>query len=240
MPELLELRLRTGQLVTENWYDVLYYFLQKLVEGGVIDIYGYVTKDLIPNADLLLNLGIDIRKFKELHAGWGYFTYNAWIGGHQILKDGDPITVEDLGSSAIAGIRTAIDTSAEYQVKVSYLGYQCVKLAEIAGAFIPVKLGSLWSQSVSPMTDFFSPDLTALADGRVRVKMTVDDAGYAYLKHRLLGEASDIIAALNAGIGIPANCWHEWDFTIGKSDKVNLRLDRSATVTVIMYNIPNA
>jgi len=113
MPTLDELRLKTGQLITEDWFDKLVDFLEEVGYGGVITVYGYVSKDLVPVEDLLINLGIPLKNFKELHVGYGYFKYDAWIEGKKILKDGDPITVEDLGSPAQTKITTAIDNSTQ-------------------------------------------------------------------------------------------------------------------------------
>jgi len=224
MPTLEELRLRTGQLVTEDWYDSLVDYLEQLGYGGVISLYGYVVKDLVPIVDLLLNLGIPLRRWLEVHVGYGYFAYNAWIQGKQVLKDGDPITVEDLGTSAQTKITSAID------------GSQVAKAYQLK----PVQLGYAISYSAPDMGDCFASDLIALYDGRFRFKFEAQNNIYAYLKFTHVGQASAIIAALNAGSPIPLTAWHEFDFTSLVGDKVNFRITPNATLTVIVYNIPNA
>jgi len=67
MPTLDDLRLRTGQLITENWFDDLVDFLEQVQYDGAVSLYGYVYKSLIPYGDVLLNLGLATHRFKEIH-----------------------------------------------------------------------------------------------------------------------------------------------------------------------------
>jgi hypothetical protein len=60
------------------------------------------------------------------------------------------------------------------------------------------------------------------------------------VKHRASGSSIDVISLLNGGDVIPVNAWHEFDFTVMNNDRVNLRISPSTTVTVFVYNIPNA
>jgi len=114
-----ELRLKTGQLVTEDWFDKLVDYLEQLGYGGIISLYGYVMKDLVPVEDMLINLGVPLRNFKEIHVGTAHIKEAGFINGKAILKDGDPITVEDIGSSAQSKIQTAVsgglDDSADIE-----------------------------------------------------------------------------------------------------------------------------
>jgi len=73
MPTLDELRLKTGQLIVENWYDDLVDFLEQVETDGAVDFYGYVHKDLIPVADLLINLGLSLARFKSIHVETVYY-----------------------------------------------------------------------------------------------------------------------------------------------------------------------
>lgn len=163
MPRYEELRLRTGEPILEEWFDTLIDVLENITERGAVSYGGYVHADLVPDKDLLLNLGTPTSRFKELHAGYGYFSYNVWIkgtkveelpwyggyidnfiapekdllynlgfankrwkeaymgygyasyafyvAGKTVIKDGDPITVEDLGYSAKEKITQAIDSA---------------------------------------------------------------------------------------------------------------------------------
>lgn len=236
MPSLESLRLRTGQLVTEDWYDELADLLSELAYGGALTIYGYVSADLIPAYDLMINLGISLKRFKELWAGHGYFAYDVYVQGKVVLKDGDCIelgAVTDGGKDDLA--------EAMNRANISYCcNYQSAKLALIADSIKPIRLAKEWETAVDAGEDIFTPDLVALWDGRLRVKLTIGYPSYAYLKHKLNGEAGFVEAMLNAGVAIPANSWHEFDFTIEEDDEANFSISSSTTVTFIVYNIPSA
>jgi len=235
MPDTESLRLRTGQLVTEDWYDALVDFLEQLGYGGVISAYGYVVGDLVPIQDLLLNLGIPLKRFKELWAGYGYFSYDLFVQGMRVIKDGDPITVDDLGSSAVTKITTAVDNSK----MTGYTQQLHPDLVALLGAFKPVELGHAINLAAGDMTDCFGSDLTALYDGRFRFQFVVAYNVYAYVAHTHTGQATQIVAALNAGAIIPVGAWHEFDFTCLIGDKANFRITPSTTLSIVVYNIPN-
>lgn len=69
MPDIESLRLKTGQVVTEDWYDSLVDTLNWLAYGGAVSVYGVVTKDLVPAFDLELSLGTAVKRFKAAYAG---------------------------------------------------------------------------------------------------------------------------------------------------------------------------
>lgn len=276
MPMLDELRLKTGQLVTEDWFTKLVDYLEQLGYGGIISIYGYVMRDLVPVEDLLINLGIPLRNFKELHVGSAYIKDAGFIAGKAILKDGDPITVTDLGSSAQSKIQTAvsggldastdietiktkvtsIDSStsgiksdtAKLDISLSTHKQGIVdkldsiddKLDAFPYVFKPILLGSVIEAQKDEGADVFPSDLILQFAGRARFKMTFHHNVYAYVKHRASGSTIDVISLLNGGDTIPFNAWHEFDFTVMNNDRVNLRISPSTTVTVFVYNIPNA
>jgi hypothetical protein len=73
MPSLEDLRLRTGQLIVEQWFDTLVDALENLTYDGAVDLYGYVHKHLIPIGDLILNLGLPTFRFKEIHVETVYY-----------------------------------------------------------------------------------------------------------------------------------------------------------------------
>jgi len=224
MPDIEELRLRTGQLVTEDWYDLLVDYLEELGYGGVITTYGYVMKDLVPLLDLCIKLGIPIRRFLEVHAGYGYFSSAVWVNGKPVLKDGDPITVEDIGSAAQTKITSAID------------GSQVTKASQLTPALSGYKI----NYDAPDMGDCFSPDLVASCAGRFRFKFVAGYNVYSYVNFTHVGQATAILAALNAGAIIPVGAWHEFDFTCLVGDKMNFRITPSTTLTIVVYNIPNA
>lgn len=85
--DIEELYLPTGRVITEEWYDKLVEVLHEFKDeiDGVTPVisYGYVRGDLIPDSDLALNLGLETMRFKEVHGGWGYFTYHLQTGNLQ-------------------------------------------------------------------------------------------------------------------------------------------------------------
>ena len=113
MPTLEEriqgLYLRTGQVITEDWYAELVSVLKDLSTGGAVTYEGYVLRDLKPQQDLVINLGEPDLRFREVHAGYGYFTYEVFVAGKRVLKDGDPICISDIYPEAQEKITTAID-----------------------------------------------------------------------------------------------------------------------------------
>jgi len=79
MPKYDYLRLKTGQVITQDWFNDIADAIEEIDRAvfaySAVDYYGYVHKDLIPDTDLLLNLGMETRRFKQVHAGYGYFVY---------------------------------------------------------------------------------------------------------------------------------------------------------------------
>jgi len=236
MPDIEELRLRTGQLVTEDWYDALVDYLEELGYGQIISTYGYVMGDLIPAVDLLFKLGIPIRRFLESHVGYGYFSGGLWVAGKPVLKDEDPITVSDIGATARQKITDAFD----YAKITTYTQQLHPDLLLLIQKLQPIRSGYTLNYSAPDMADCFASDLVALYDGRFRFKFVAGYNVYSYVKHTVAGQATAIVAALNAGAIIPVGCWHEFDFTVNKNDSVNFRITPSTTVTIIVYNIGNA
>jgi len=89
-------------------------------------------------------------------------------------------------------------------------------------------------------TDVFDPDLIANYDGKVRFKFTTDANVVAYTKWIPYVYPTVIVAALKEAAVLSANAWYEVDFTLVKNDKVNFRIVPGATVTIFVYNIPQA
>jgi len=266
MPTLEDLRLRTGQLITEDWFDALVDYLEQIGYGEVISVYGYVMKDLVPIQDLLLNLGIPLKRFKELHVGSCIIKDSATIDGKNVIKDGDPLTISDFGATAEADIknnvRDGVDASSDIETIKSNIASILAKLnvnldtrgsettlgqrssettlLALKNLFIPVRVGIVWESAVSAMTDLFSPDITVASAGRIRWKVKVGTYSYLYCKHKGEGQGTNVYALLNAGVQVPPSAWHEWDFTVIASDTVNLQVSEGTVVTVVAYNIPNA
>jgi len=82
--DIEELYLPTGRVITEEWYskltEVLHEFKDEIDGITPVISYGYVRGDVLPDLDLALNLGLKTLRFKEVWAGWGYFTYHLQTG----------------------------------------------------------------------------------------------------------------------------------------------------------------
>jgi len=75
LPTYEELRLRTGEPIVEEWFDKLVDALVELREYGAVTYDGYVRSSLIPVVDLMLNLGISLYRFWQVHALYSYLSY---------------------------------------------------------------------------------------------------------------------------------------------------------------------
>jgi len=224
MPMFEHLKVKTGQVIRSSWANELVDSIQMVSEKGAVDYYGYVHKDLIPDKDLALNLGLENLRFKEIHAGYGNFTYELKVQDKRVIKDEDPIH-----------IATFYDYAA-YQIK------QAIKdaLLNLGIPPKPTRIGIKVAYPAGAFTDIFDPDLTMNYDGRARFKLSGYEDFVAYVKHIPDGFVTEIIAALNAANVIEKDTWAEFDFTVNENDKINVRVIPSTTVTVIVYNIPEA
>ena len=217
MPTIDDLRLRRGEIVDETFFDNLADILESSIIKGAVDMYGYMHKDIIPDADLKYRLGTDNRRLKEVHVNDGYFSNSLSVQGKPVLKDGDPVYIADLYSQARASISEAVKNALK-----------------------PFLLAKEIEKDVSAMSDVFATDVAISEDGRLRIQLTVNIEAYSYLKKVPAGEASAIISMLNEGKVIPANSWFEQDVTVMKNDYVNVQFYPDARVSVLLFNIGSA
>jgi len=105
---------------------------------------------------------------------------------------------------------------------------------------IPRLLASVINQSVSEGADVFSPDVEVDRNGRVRFKLWLSVIGYVATKWIPAGTVEEIVGYLNARNPIPEASWHEFDFTVMKNDKINVRIYPGMTVTVFVYGLGEA
>lgn len=272
MPCLEELRLGTGQLITEDWIDDLIDYLCELGYGGVVSVYGYVMKDLVPYVDLALNVGIPLKRFLEVHAGYVYASGNMWINGKVVLKDGDCITIGDIEDTAKTKISQAVGSGLDASVDIEAIKGSVAKLdtnlsgveadieqihtdlgtleddqeatttaiESLLARFKPSVEGLIWNVFKTGGVKLFGSNLVMSEDGRARVKIESSYYVYTSLIHKATGESVEIEALLNAGASLNPASWYEFDFTVMQNDELNLKIDKSSTITVIVYNIPNA
>jgi len=266
MPSFEDLILRVGDVITQDWYERLVDHLNKIAFQGAVDYYGYVRSDLIPIADLALNLGTKSKRFLNVFAAYGYmakldadkvqasdvaatnintnaitaksgsFDETLTLQGKQVLKDGDPIYVADLYQAAYEKITYAIDVS-----KVAdYIADIKADIDLLLNYRKPELLAYEVNAYATAMAPIFASDVVVARDGRVRVKMLSDVDVYAYLSWRPSGFTDVIDGLLNRGEMVHAMTWHEEDFTVRQGDKVNVKVYPDAKVTVFIYNIGEA
>jgi len=238
MPYLDYLKPKAGRVIRASWGREVVEWVERIGFEGAIDYYGYVRKDIEPITDLALNLGSETLRFKEIHVGNVYATYNVntqnvnadvgnfntqvYVQGKRVIKDEDPIYIASFFAEALTQLKDVILNALSDR----HVPPQPVRLAKIVDYYAP------------PMADIFASDIVVQFDGRVRIKMLSDVTLYAYAKFTPYDEIAAITGLLSELI--PANTWKEMDFTANKNDKVNVKVDRWGRVTVIMYNIPSA
>jgi len=224
MPMFDYLKVRPGQVIRSSWANDLVDAIQTVAEYGAVDYDGYVHKDLIPDTDLALNLGMENLRFNEVNAGYGNFTYDLRLQGKRVLKDEDPVHIASFYDYAATQIKDEIINA----------------LTELGIPPKPSRVGVKVAYYAPAMVDIFDPDLVMNWDGRARFKLSGYEDFWAYVKHTAYDLAISIVAALNSGNPIEKDTWAEFDFTVNKNDKVNVRVFPSTTITVIVYNIPEA
>jgi len=217
MPTIDDLRLRRGQVVDEDFFTNLADILDAGLIKGAIDMYGYMHKDVVPDADLRYRLGSGNKRLREINVGYGYFSYSLTVQNRPVLKDGDPIYIADLYAQARISVSEAIKDALK-----------------------PFLIAKEIEKDVAAMSDVFASDVPITRDGRLRVQLIVNIDAYSYLKKIPAGETSAIIGMLNEGKIIPAKSWFEQDATVMKNDYVNIQFHPNARVSVFLFNISSA
>jgi len=70
-----KLKLEVGDPITEDWYEYLVTYLEKIEKGSAVDYMGYIHRDLIPDKDALFNIGVRNFRLKQVYSVYGYFSY---------------------------------------------------------------------------------------------------------------------------------------------------------------------
>lgn len=170
--------------------DQLYGNFGSSVKYSDLAALGY---DIIPDADARRSLGSASKAWLALYGYYGYFNSQVYVQGKPVLKDGDPITVIDLGDAAVADITTAVNRS----VVAAYTGNIWDKFAKIAidqygrvGVVISdgATGGGGGAVTVTDLSDTAVADVTAAID-RSAVARAVDAAG------RIRASLSDVAVA---------------------------------------------
>ena len=100
-----------GRVIKVQWGQKVYEALDKLYESRGPFKAGYLAGDLIPDIDLRYKVGDINARIKEVHSGYGYFSYDVYVQGKRVLKDEDPIYIADIFAAAVSKITQAIDAS---------------------------------------------------------------------------------------------------------------------------------
>jgi len=106
---------QTGRVIRTNWGVKVVEALDILHDDHAVDYSGSIHRDLAPDEDLLYSIGKPNARVREVHSGYGYFSYEIFIRGKRVIKDEDPINIADIFDTAVEKIRTAIDRSGYIQ-----------------------------------------------------------------------------------------------------------------------------
>jgi len=129
--------------------------------------------------------------------------------------------------SQLSDLKSEVDPISDY-VREIYL----MKVLKL--------LGYVVNKYVPEGYDVFDSDITVDRNGRVRFKLWLSITGYAAVKWTPAGLAEAILGYLNAKDPIPSDAWHEFDFTVMKDDKINVRVYPSQNVTIFVYGLGEA
>jgi len=250
MPYLDYLKPKSGEVIRTSWGREVVEWIERIGFNGAIDYYGYVHKSLIPDTDLIFNLGDEGLRFLNAYVGYGYFTYDVFIQGKRALKDGDPIYIADLYPEAIDSITQAIDNakvtayaSYEYDMLMN-IHSKLLDIEALITQIIDMKKPSLLAktinQSVSALSKVFTNDIIAQMDGKLKIGVLSDKDVYLYTTWIPAGETTELTMLICNGELIKANVWKECERTINKDDKINIKVDKDATVTVFIWNVGEA
>jgi len=98
----------TEPLYSDEWnrvvdaLDILYGYVAGKLDRA--ELY-YLKSDIVPDQDNVRVLGTEERSWKEIRAHYGFFKDNVYVQGKVVIKDGDPIKIEEF----INGAKTDID-----------------------------------------------------------------------------------------------------------------------------------
>jgi len=104
-----------------------------------------LPSDIIPDADAQRNLGSQDKAWNTVNAHTGNFLDSLFVQGKPVLKDGDPITVADLGDSAVSKITQAVNNASVAVGNVSDVVTGKVSQA-IDNTTAAQRIGSIWDK----------------------------------------------------------------------------------------------
>jgi len=170
--------------------------------------------DALEQVYALAKRGDPDRPFDELYANRGHFNDNVYVQGKPVLKDGDPITVSDLGDDAKQKISQAIDSS------------------EILNEFKPVSVkGSI---SASDNTSGFSIVIDKGGRHIVNVYYKLSGAGIIYIKVSNDGhdwKTLDVITLPGADEDIKIYTWIAYRYVMVETNTSGIDVTFEITVT---------
>jgi len=174
--------------------------------------------DAIEQTYSLAKRGDPDTPYSELYAGTGYFSDNVYVRGKPVLKDGDPITVSDLGDDAKQKITDAIDASQ--------------LLSNLLNEFKPVSVkGSITS---SDNTSGFSIVVDKGGRHIVNVYYKLSGAGIIYIKVSNDGQdwkTLDVITLSGAGEDIKIYTWIAYRYVMVETNTSGIDVTFEITAT---------
>ena len=179
------LKVKPGMRIVSAWGNAIVDAIEMIYGMGInavkYDDLRRLPSDIVPDADGVRSLGTGARAWRQVHAHYGYFKRDLFVQGRRVIKDGDPVTVADLGDQAVSDVTAAIDSariSRLANIRIDEYGNVGVVIAEpldsrgrvrtvVEDAFEPVSAG----RSVSAAENAYGVELVLETGGRPNVNV---------------------------------------------------------------------
>ena len=273
MPYLDELRnrlqLRSGDLITEEWYTDLVTYLRTIEKEGAVDYSGIVHRDLIPDKDAVHNLGSSSLRFNNIHAVRGAFSEELTVNNIYAAKGEFAEELKVNFINAVEGnFSENIETTNIYAVKGEFSEDLRVQGKKVIKDEDPIHIATFFDYAKRQITesvidallnlgippkpvliaykvDYYAPAMVDVFDPDILVKFD----GKVRIKATTTSDVYLYLKHIANMVGveitsllttIKKNTWIEKDFTVNKDDKVNVKVLPSCKITIYIYNIPEA
>lgn len=118
------LRLKTGQVISEDWFDELGDLLEDITSRGAVSYEGYVYRSLVPYKTRTINLGSPAFEFLDGHFV-NVYTENVYVGDYGRIPsvDADEVVADEgkFDRVVVSEYVQSKDVKATNKVETNYL-----------------------------------------------------------------------------------------------------------------------